>query len=100
MKEPGSRPEGFHLSIGSVFAGLMIFSGLESLISVSREPIARALIGMINRFVHSNALKLRETQTGWLFLSVNLVVALIFLVLGVIVGARVLRKNLTTDNSD
>ena len=93
MKELGSRLEGFHVSIASVFAGFMIFSGFESLIRISREPIARALINTINRFVHSNALKLRETQADWLFLSANLVVALIFLVLGVIVGARALRKN-------
>ncbi|HLJ26825.1 MAG TPA: hypothetical protein VKY85_08955 [Candidatus Angelobacter sp.] len=100
MKELEPRPEKFHIGIGSVFAGLMVFGGFESLIRIGRDPIARAVVHLINRFANSDALKLHEAPTNWLFVWLNVVVALIFLSSSVIVGARVLNKQPITAPAD
>jgi hypothetical protein len=99
MKEPGASRERFHLGIGSVFAGLLLFGGFESLIRTARDPIVRAVIRLLNRFVNSDALRLRETSMDWPFLLASLVVGLIFIVFGLVVGARVLRKKPLAANS-
>jgi hypothetical protein len=99
MKEPGASLKRFHLGIGSVFAGLLLFGGFESLIRTARDPIVRAVIRLLNRFVNSDALRLRETSMDWPFLLASLVVGLIFIVCGLVVGARVLKKKLLATSS-
>lgn len=92
MTEPQTNRKKFHVGIGSVFAGLLFFGGLESLIRLSRDPVTRAIVRLLQRFIKSNALTMRETQTDWILIGANLAVGLILLVAGLIVGARVLKK--------
>lgn len=92
MTESQTNRKKFHVGVASVFAGLLFFGGLESLIRLSRDPVTHALVRLLQRFIKSDALAMRETQTDWIIIAANLVVGLILLVAGLIVGARVLKR--------
>lgn len=92
MTEPQVNRKKFHVSIGSVFAGLLFFGGLESLIRLSRDPATRGMVALLHRFINSNALTMRETHTDWVLISANFAVALILLIAGLLVGASVLKR--------
>lgn len=96
MNAPPPNRKKFHIGITSVFAGLLFFGGLESLIRLSRDPATRAVVGLLHRWVKSNALNMRETQTDWILIWGNLAVGLILLIAGLIVGARVLKRKPAT----
>jgi hypothetical protein len=89
--ELGKKLEKFHLSIGSVFAGLLLFGGLQTLIKVLHDPIAFAVIRLLNYFVKSNALNVQQPPTDWPFLGASMATLLIFLAASVIFGARTTR---------
>lgn len=92
MTQTESNPGKFHITLSSVMAGFLLFGGLKSLITICQEPLTRAIAGLLNRFLHSNALKIREAPTNWVFIFGNLAFGLIFIVAAIIIGARVLRN--------
>lgn len=94
MKELGKKPGEFNVSSGSMFAGLLLFGGLQTLVKIVHEPIAFAVIRLLNHFIKSNALNVRQSPTDWPFLLVSMVTIVIFLAASVIFGAKAMPKSL------
>jgi hypothetical protein len=93
MMATESNPGKFRIGVGSALAGFLLYGGLQALITICQDPLTRAIVGLLNRFIHSNALRMRTVATDWLFIFANLGFGLIFIIGAIIIGARVLRKN-------
>lgn len=85
-------PGRLHISIGSALAGFLIFGGLQSVIKVSRDPVAHAIVRLLHTITQSNVFKLRDTPTNWILIWANLAFGLIFIISGLIIGSRLLSK--------
>jgi hypothetical protein len=92
MMDMESKPARFHLSIGSSLAGFLLFVGLQSLIFAGREPLAHAIMRLLGRFIHSNALKVRAAPTDWVYIVGSVAFGLVFIIVAIIVGGVTLRK--------
>ncbi|HXW15383.1 MAG TPA: hypothetical protein VEN79_12820 [Terriglobia bacterium] len=89
-----SKPAKLHLSVGSSLAGFMLFAGLQSLILACRDPLAHASMRLLGRFIHSNALKIREMPTDWVYILGSVAFGLIFIIAAIMIGAVILRKRI------
>jgi hypothetical protein len=92
MIRTDSKPGKFHLSVGSALAGLILFGGLQSFVFACRDPLARAIMRLVGRFIHSNALKIRERPTDWIYIVGSVAFGLIFVIAAIIIGAVILRR--------
>lgn len=96
MNAPSIRLKGFQISVTSAFAGFLLFGGFEALVRLGRDPIAQGVMQLLSRFSH--AMPRQMPPTDWSFFCLNLAIAVVFLLVGVTVGARRLKKKRAATN--